>query len=102
MKAPPYITLATEQIVRHLVDLRYNFLRYTSRQTDKLRHLQNTPLNDEGENYVVFFCVLWGHGGRVVTLSPPTSEAGVRFPARPQVGNLVVAWGWSAVYSTEP
>ena len=32
-----------------------------------------------------------GHGGRVVTLSPPTSEAGVRSPARPQVGKLVVA-----------
>ena len=43
-----------------------------------------------------------GHGGRVVTLSPPTSEAGVRSPARPQVGKLVVAWSWSAVYSTEP
>ena len=43
-----------------------------------------------------------GHGGRVVTLSPPTSEAGVRFPARPQVGKLVVACRWSAVYSTEP
>ena len=42
------------------------------------------------------------HGGRVVTLSPPTSEAGVRFPARPQVGKLVVACRWSAVYSTEP
>ena len=26
-----------------------------------------------------------GHGGRVVTLSPPTSEAGVRFTALPQV-----------------
>ena len=24
-----------------------------------------------------------GHGGRVATLSPPTSEAGVRFPAQP-------------------
>ena len=43
-----------------------------------------------------------GHGGRVVTLSPPTSEAGVRSPARPQVGKLVVACCWSAVYSTEP
>ena len=43
-----------------------------------------------------------GHGGRVVTLSPPTSEAGVRSPARPQVGKLVVACRWSAVYSTEP
>ena len=43
-----------------------------------------------------------GHGGRVVTLLPPTSEAGVRFPAWPQVGKLVVACCWSAVYSTEP
>ena len=43
-----------------------------------------------------------GHGGRVVTLSPPTSEAGVRFPAWPQVGKLVVACRWSEVYSTEP
>ena len=43
-----------------------------------------------------------GHGGRVVTLSPPTSEAGVRSPARAQVGKLVVACRWSAVYSTEP
>ena len=45
---------------------------------------------------------LEGHGGRVVTLSPPTSEAGVRFLAWPQVGKLVVACRWSAVYSTEP
>ena len=43
-----------------------------------------------------------GHGGRVVTLSPPTSEAGVRSPSRPYVGKLVVACRWSAVYSTEP
>ena len=43
-----------------------------------------------------------GHGVRVVTLSPPTSEAGVRSPARPQVGKLVVACHWLAVYSTEP
>ena len=43
-----------------------------------------------------------GHGGRVVTLSPPTSEAGVRFLTRPQVGKLVVTCHWSAVYSTEP
>ena len=26
-----------------------------------------------------------GHGGRLVTLSPPTSEIGVRFPTQPQV-----------------
>ena len=32
-----------------------------------------------------------GHSGRVVTLSPPPSEAGVRFLAWPQVGKLVVA-----------
>ena len=46
-------------------------------------------------------CPLRGEG-RVVTLSPLTSEARVRFPARPQVGKLVVACSWSAVYSTEP
>ena len=42
------------------------------------------------------------HGGRVVTLLPPTSEAGVRSPSRPYVEKLVVACHWSAVYSTEP
>ena len=46
--------------------------------------------------------VMRGHGGRVVTLSPPTSEAEVRSPSWPQVGKLVVACCWSAVYSTEP
>ena len=45
---------------------------------------------------------LKGHGGRVVTLSPPTSEALVPSPSQPQVGKLVVACRWSAVYSTEP
>ena len=49
-----------------------------------------------------FMSVIRGHGGRVVTLSPPTSEAGVRFPEWPQVGKLVVTCRWSAVYSTEP
>ena len=43
-----------------------------------------------------------GHGGRVVILYPPTSEAGVRSPSRPYVGKLVVGCRWSAVYSTEP
>ena len=52
--------------------------------------------------YNVFFIIPHrGHGGRVVTLSPPTCEARVRFPAWPQVGKLVVACRWSAVYSTE-
>ena len=32
----------------------------------------------------------------------PTYEAGVWFPAWPQLGKLVVACRWSAVYSTEP
>ena len=36
----------------------------------------------------------------MVTLSPPTSEAGVQFTALPQVGKLVVACRWSAVYTT--
>ena len=49
-----------------------------------------------------FLTVFGGHGGRVVKLSHPNSEAEVRFPARPQVGKLVVACHWSAVYSTEP
>ena len=43
-----------------------------------------------------------GHGARVVTLSPLTSGIGVQFPVRPQVGKLVVAYRWWAVYSTEP
>ena len=38
----------------------------------------------------------------MVTLLPPTSEAGVRFTALPQVGKLVVACCLSAVYGTEP
>ena len=48
------------------------------------------------------FILQEGRGGRVVTLSPLTSEAGVRFPAWPQVGKLVVACPWLAVYSIEP
>ena len=48
------------------------------------------------------YCVyVRGHGGRVVTLSPPTSEAGVRFPARPQVGKLVVACGQFTVQNPD-
>ena len=33
----------------------------------------------------------------MVTLSPPTSEAGVQFMALPQMGKLVVACHWSAI-----
>ena len=32
----------------------------------------------------------------------PPLEAGVWFPAQPQVGKLVVACRWLAVYSIEP
>ena len=32
----------------------------------------------------------------------PNSEFGLQVPAWPQVGKLVVACRWSAVYSTEP
>ena len=42
-----------------------------------------------------------GHGGAVVTHSPPTSEAGGSNP-EPRVGKLVVSSRWLAVYSTEP
>ena len=41
------------------------------------------------------------HGVSVVTHLPPTSEVSSSNP-RPYVGNLVVAYRWSAVYSTEP
>ena len=33
---------------------------------------------------------------------PPASEIGVRLPAGPQVGKLVIACCSSSVYSTEP
>ena len=36
-----------------------------------------------------------GHIDIVVILSPPTSEIGVWFPFRPQVGKLVVAAGYN-------
>ena len=49
-----------------------------------------------------YMCYVGAHSGRVVTLSPPTCEAGVRSSTWPQVGKLVVACRWSAVYSTEP
>ena len=48
------------------------------------------------KDYAMYFTTMlqwyyWGHGGRVVTLWPHTT----------QVGKLVVACRWSAVYSTE-
>ena len=49
----------------------------------------------------LIFCFIC-HPMCYIEQSPPTSEAGVRFPAQPQVGKLVVACRWLAVYSTEP
>ena len=46
-------------------------------------------------------CNTAGHGGAVVTHSPPTSEVGSS-NSEPCVEKLVVAYQWSAVYSTEP
>ena len=42
-----------------------------------------------------------GHGGAVVKHLPPTSEVSGSNPET-YVGKLVVAYRWSAVYSTEP
>ena len=44
---------------------------------------------------------MMGHGGAVVTHSPPTSEVGGSNP-RPYVEKLVVAYRWSEVCNTEP
>ena len=44
--------------------------------TIKAQLIQRVPLNI----FWVFTTIHGGHGGRVVTLSPPTSEAGVRSP----------------------
>ena len=41
------------------------------------------------------------HGGVVVTQFPPISEVGSSNP-KPYVGQLVVAYRWSAIYSTQP
>ena len=59
----------------------------------------------DSREYVLCGCIKLtsgGHGGRVATLSLPTSQVGVRFRERPQLGKLVVACRCSAVYSTEP
>ena len=71
--------------------------------TLKIAHV--TPYVAHVRPYITkkqFFDLVRGHGGRVVALSPPTSEAGVRSPEWPYVGKLVVACHWSAVCSTDP
>ena len=44
----------------------------------------------------IFSLYLGGHGGAVVTHSPPTSEVGGSHPG-PYVGKLVVAYQWLVV-----
>ena len=66
-------------------------------------HIRHKGLNVTCCHYHLLLHILFrGDGGRVESLLPPTSEAGVQFPAWPQVGRLVVACCWSTVYSTEP
>ena len=55
----------------------------------------NKSMNTHPKEYIR------GHSSIVATRLPPTSEVGGSNP-RPYVGNLVVAYGWSGVYSTEP
>ena len=66
--------------------------------------LMKLLLKSDQDSMLRVILINWGrgHGGRLITLSPPTSEAGVQFPAWPHVGKLVVACRWSSVYSTEP
>ena len=51
---------------------------------------------------LVFFRVLRGHGGSLVTHSPPNSEIRVEIQTGPHMGKLVVPCRGLAVYSTEP
>ena len=50
--------------------------------------------------FLTLHYIYWGHGGAVVTHSPPTSEVGGSNP-EPQVGKMVVFDQWLVVYSTE-
>ena len=78
-------------------DKPWPILRFNSPLTQAVSEYQTLPKmwiqSEQLTAYfeVFFLCKFRGHGGRVVTLSPPTSEAGVRFPERPQVEKLVVA-----------
>ena len=57
------------------------------KHTDMKAQLNIKKLN----NLKSFNIVRWGHGGTLVTNSPPTSEVSVSNPG-PNVGNLVVAY----------
>ena len=74
--------------------------QYYVKENEKIKSLfvslllTNLTLNPFTSSGTVFNCLKGnlkgGHSGRVVTLLPPTSKAGVRYPTRPQVGKLVV------------
>ena len=58
-------------------------------QTQVWSFLENFYCSRKGYVCLILLCFfswLGVHSGRVVTLSPPTSETGVRIPARPQAG----------------
>ena len=61
-----------------------------------LKHEQPVFPNEKLHLYT---SVYRGHGGTLVTHSPPTSEVGGSNP-EPYVGKMVVSYQWSAVYST--
>ena len=84
---------ATERLQKHGLTTEFSSIQ------------ENTPLPNSAKEFTndiqCVYGLMKGHGGRVVNLSPPTSEAGVRFKALPQVGKLVVACYWSVVSNTE-
>ena len=86
---------------KYVINLRYLYIyKYFLTPSILYKILYCSHVTEASEVTLKQF--LRGHGGRVVTFLPPTSETGVRFPARPQMGKLVVACHWSAVYSTGP
>ena len=90
-------------LLKHYLDL---YITDTVLKVSRSLYCFTTSLSYGVEHYISPGCGVWpslmlfyeiGHGGRVVPLSPPTSEIRVQFPARPQVGKLVVACRWSTV-----
>ena len=90
-----------------------NIYRYTRGQGEKSKtgtvvYLDlRGPWDSQSLSQASLIVLLWTYitGGQVYSnlkLFPPTSEIGVRIPARAQVRKLVVACHWSAIYSTEP
>ena len=71
----------------------------------KSGHFTETALlsiKNEIQLFLGCTCSPYHFSRKVLTLSPPTSEIRVHIPAQNQVGKLVVACHWSAIYSTKP